>query len=311
MKVLFSSFILVFGLVQAQPLVVTSLFPYRSLVEQITGEHATVINLLSAGTSEHTFDPSPRDVAQVARADLIVLNGGLDEWLHELVEASGSSAPILEALSLVTFEPIGAQDEHAREEAHAEEGRDDEGSHEDDGEHEEAHDHSGENPHIWLEPTLMMQLLPRLAEALAEVDPERAETYRRNAGALLEELEALDAELLAQLEPVRGAAFVPFHDAWPYFARRYDLELVVEIEPAPGREPSARYIAEALELIEASGARAIFSERQLPPRPAEVVAETAGLPLFVLDPVGGSEDTSSYQALLRYNARVILEALSP
>ena len=112
------------------------------------------------------------------------------------------------------------------------------------------------------------------------------------------------------LEPLQGAAFVPFHDAWPYFARRFGLNLVVEIEPAPGREPSPAYIADALSLIKGSGAKAIFSEaRVTQAAPAEVVAESAGLPLYILDPLGGGEETQSYADLMRYNARTLVTAL--
>ncbi len=112
------------------------------------------------------------------------------------------------------------------------------------------------------------------------------------------------------LRSIRGAAFVPFHDAWPHFAARYGLDLVVEIEPFPGREPGPRYVAQALELIRDSGAKAIFNEAQLNPRPAEVVAESAGVEIYTLDPLGGSAGKETYQELLRYNAGVLLEALA-
>lgn len=155
----------------------------------------------------------------------------------------------------------------------------------------------------------MMRAVPVIAAALAEVDPENAATYQANAQALLNDLAALHAELQETLAPIAGAAFVPFHDAWPYFARRYGLDLVVEIEPFPGREPSPAYLRDALELIAASGARAIFTEPQLSRRPAEVVAESAGVPLYTMDPIGGTPETERYQDLMRFNARVLLEAL--
>ena len=155
----------------------------------------------------------------------------------------------------------------------------------------------------------MVELVPLLVSRLAEVDPDNAAVYEANSEALIAELNALEAELSETLAPVRGAAFVPFHDAWPYFARHYGLDLVIEIEPAPGREPSPAYIANALAMIEGSGAKAIFSEVQLPARPAEVIAESAGLPLYILDPLGGGAETETYAELMRYNASTVREAL--
>ncbi len=298
-------FVLAAGFALAQPTrptVVTSIQPYYDLVRQIAGDGAEVVRLLPPGASPHTFDPTPRDVAGVAGANLVVLNGGLDAWLLGMVEASGTGAAVLEAVTEVSFEPVEGV-EH--EDAHGDEA---EGEHE--GAHTDeagAHDHAGTNPHIWLDPLLMAEFVPVVAERLAELDPENAGAYQDRGAALVADLTALDGELSGILADVRGAPFVPFHDAWPYFARRYGLNLVVEIEPAPGREPSARYLAEALGLIRESGAKAVFGERQLPARPAEVVAENAGVALFVLDPLG--DDTQSYQDLMRHNARTVAEAL--
>ncbi len=165
------------------------------------------------------------------------------------------------------------------------------------------------NSHLWLDPVLVQEVVPIIAEGLAELDPANAEAYRANAEVLVAELQALHEELVATLEPIRGAAFVPFHDAWPYFAERYGLDLIVEIEPFPGREPTPAYLQYALGLIEGSGAKAIFTEPQLSLRAAEVVAESAGLPLYTLDPLGGTPETERYQELMRQNARVLVEAL--
>ena len=290
----------------AQPTVVTSIHPLYALTQEIAGENAEVIRLLPPGASPHTYDPTPRDVAQLATADLLVMNGVLDEWLVEMASSVNEGAPLFELLGALEFEPIGGHDDHGEEhEAEHEEEHSDE---EDEAEGDD-HDAGVVNPHLWLDPSLMAQAAPLIAQQLAELDPTNAESYLEAGERVAAELSALDTELRETLAPVAGAAFVPFHDAWPYFARAYNLDLIVEIEPAPGREPSPAYIAGALELIEGSGARAIFSEVQLPPRPAEVVAESAGLPLYVLDPLGGGE-RESYAELLRYNAQTLLEALA-
>jgi len=273
----------------AQPNVVVSIFPYFDLTRQVAGEHANVTLLLPPGVSPHTFDPSPRDVRRIAQADLVIMNGGdgIDSWLLRLFKASGSQAQILDIFAALNFRERVAELYGP-----------------------EFYSEGFINSHLWLDARLMAELPLLIAAALAEKNPAQADTYRANAERLTAELLALDAELQATLAPISGAAFVPFHDAWPYFAVRYGLNLIVEIEPFPGREPTPAYLQYALGLIEQSGAKAVFSERQLNPRPAEVVAEQAGVRLYVLDPVGGAPDTASYQSMMRFNAEVLLAALA-
>jgi ABC-type Zn uptake system ZnuABC Zn-binding protein ZnuA len=282
--------LLVAGAGVARPSVVVSIHPLYDVVRQVAGEDADVVRILPVGASPHVFDPTPRDVARLAQADLAVTVGGLDLWLRDLLDAAGGGAERLELLALPAVQELLERDfpDLAPTDAAAV---------------------LAWNAHVWLDPRTVAAALPDLAAALAAVDPDHADGYRARAAALADDLASLDAELAATLAPAAGAAFVPFHDAWPYFAARYGLDLIVEIEPFPGREPSPAYLAMALRLVRESGARAIFSETQLNRRPAQVVADEAGVALFELDPLGGAEDRSTYQDLLRWNARVLLQGL--
>jgi zinc transport system substrate-binding protein/manganese/iron transport system substrate-binding protein len=287
--------------------VVVTIHPYYDIVRQIGGDLIDATRLLPVGASPHSYEPSPQAVLRISQADLLIRNGGtgLDEWLLPLINASGTKAPLLSIMDSISFTPLGTSHR-----PHGPDAPDHDGEHEEDAEQETAQDGAFVNPHIWLDATIMMSAAQVISSALSEIDPANAASYRANTELLLAGLAALDQDLLVTLEPVRGAAFVPFHDAWPYFADRYGLNLVVEIEPFPGREPSPDYLLYALALIRETDAKAIFSERQLSPRPAAVVAEAAGLPLYILDPEGGgASDVETYQELLRFNAAVILEAL--
>ena len=68
-------------------------------------------------------------------------------------------------------------------------------------------------------------------------------------------------------------------------------------------------MADVLRAIREGEAAALFSEPQLDPRPARVVAAESGLPLFELDPIGGGPGAETYEALMRRNIAVLEEAL--
>src|SRR6056297_312515 len=88
------------GGAQTRPSVVVSIHPVYDLVRQVAGETADVERMLPIGASPHTFDPTPRDVARLVNADLVVTVGGLDRWLRELLDASGGDAVRLELMGL-------------------------------------------------------------------------------------------------------------------------------------------------------------------------------------------------------------------
>ena len=253
-------------------------------MKQIAPE-AEVIRLVPIGDSPHLFDPTPRDIRNLIDADLIILNGHVDQWALDLIDFNGTKAQVVEVSEKISFDVI--------EMVETEEGR----------------AHNNNNPHIWLDPWLMVNGVLLLTQQISAIDSNNKTSYLLNSKRLTDHLWALDEELKDLLKPVRGATFVPFHDAWPYFARRYNLDLALEIEPLPGRHPSAAYLAYAIREVKKSGAKAIFSEVQLATRSAEVIAESAGVSLFVLDPLGGQSETESYQDLLRYNANIIAKAL--
>ena len=258
-------------------MIVASIHPYADLLQQIAGDRADVVQLLPSGASPHTFDPTPSQARAIAGAALVVINGGVDDWARRLVTAAAPRTPLMVVTEQLHYRPI------------------------------QGGDGASGNPHVWLDPSLMVQAVPLWVAALSRVDPADAATFRANGERLVTSLETLDRELAQALAPLAGAPFVPFHDAWPYFARHYGLDLVVSIEPSPGREPSPRYVADAVATIRRVDARAVFDERQLNPRPAQVVAAAAGVPLVTLDPLGGR--TESYQQLMRANVAAVLGAL--
>lgn len=275
--------------------VVVTLPPWASLAATIGGERVDVVTLLPPGASPHSFDPSPSTAVALARADVVIMNGGLDDWLLRLLDATAPEATRLTLLDAIDLEGLPTATPQG-----------DTGPH---GADHDDHDHTGDDGHVWLDPVAATQAVVAIAAAFSALDPAHEEYFTSNAAAVSVRLLDLDAELRTVLGPFAGVGIVQFHDAWSHFARRYGLAIVATLEPFPGREPSAAYLASTIDTIRSSGVSVIFSEGQLSDRSARVVAESAGVALVVLDPLGGAPGPEDYIELLRWNAGRIAAAL--
>ncbi|NIP59948.1 MAG: zinc ABC transporter solute-binding protein [Gemmatimonadetes bacterium] len=260
---------------------VASIFPLADLARRVGGRAVEVEVLLPPRASPATFEITPREIRTVSGARLyLAVGGGLDAWATDLVEASSDLRVVVLTRGM---ELMG------------------EGRAEGTG-----------NPHVWLDPVRVRDdLLPRLTHALAVLVPDSTRAIRARSEALADTLAALDREIRGVLETVANRAFVTTHPAWSYFAERYGLREVGTLHPHPGQEPSARYLAELVDEARRAGIRAIFSEPQLAGTAARALAAELGVPVLLLDPLGGPgvERRDGYPQLLRWNTRQLVRGL--
>lgn len=276
--------------------VAVSIFPIYDLVRTVAGPDADVLLLLPPGKSEHHFDPTPKEVEEVASAQLGVMVGlGLDTWMEKLLKSAAPKARVLKVGDRVPT--INVADEHVGETAVPP--------------HEEDPDEkSGAiDPHVWLDPSRARLIAKAIGEDLARVDPPHAIAYRQRADELDAKLEALDKEVETRTAALTHRGFVTFHGSFGYFAERYKLQIVAVIEPFPGSTPTGQYVEQVLAVVKSKQVPALFSEPQLDPRPAKTIADAAHVPLGVLDPVGGSPETDTYEKLLRFDVAALEKAL--
>ena len=254
------------------------------IVAEVAGTRGTVIDMLPPGASPHTYEPRPSDIKTVQSADaLFSVATNLDGWASKL--------PAKQTRALIDFVP---GDMRLR------------GTHHHDDHSEDAGD---VDPHFWMDPNTVRQMVPDLVVFLSSVDPGGKKDYERNGEAFMKSLDELDKESANALKSCRGAKVALFHPSVMYMLRRYAIDAPVILEPSPGQEPSARDMARMVKTMRDKKVKAIFSEPQLPARPAEVLGEATGIPVSMLNPLGGGPDTSRYADLIRANVSSLKEAL--
>ena len=200
-------------------------------------------------------------------------------------------------------------DDHDHEE-HAEDKHDDHEGHAEGG-HDE-HEHGEFNPHVWLDPENAKALVHEIEEALIEADPANASKYEANAKSLTLKLDNLLGEVSAQLAPVKGKAFIVFHDAYHNFENRFGLSAVGSITVSPEVLPGAERISELQDKVKGLSATCVFSEPQFEPKLVTTVTEGTQAKTGILDPLGTSIDDGPelYFTLLRNMANSFKSCLS-
>lgn len=256
------------------PQVISSFYPLQFVAERVAGDLATVSSLTAPGVEPHDLELTPRAVASVGEADLVLYLKGFQPAVDEAVQQQAAGSAVLEVGTVAGLDLAG---------------------HEDD---------PGRDPHFWLDPTKLAAVAEAVGDALADADDEHAQTFRDNASALVEELTLLDADLRAGLSTCVNRTLVVSHEAFGYLAARYDLEQVGVAGLSPDDEPSPAQIADLASLVRDRGVRTVYHETLASPEIAETIAAEAGVQTSVLDPIEGLTDDSAgsdYLEVMRAN----------
>lgn len=266
------------------------------IAREVAGDRIAVTALLPIGVDPHTWEPAPRDAAAVASARLFIVNGaGLEAFLQPLLDGLGGRRPrVVEASAGLV----------PRRRGDSEPGAD--------------VDHHDIDPHFWLDPLNVVRYAENIGDALAELDPAGASTFRANAAAYAEKLRDLDrwiAGEVARIPPERRL-LVTNHESLGYFADRYGLRIVGTVIPgiSTGASPSARDLAALADGLRGTGARALFIEEGADPRLARQLAAETGLALVTdlrTHTLSGPDGPApTYLAMMRVDARTIVDALA-
>lgn len=273
-----------------RPSVVASFYPLQFIAERVVGDHAKVSNLTTPGVEPHDLDLRPRQALSLATADVALVESGLQPAVDAALR-NDRPKQVIDVAKVVHLRPAGDDPHHD----------------------EDGHDH-GEgavDPHFWLDPNMMAEVAAKFTATMVKVDPANSADYEANGKRLQADLADLDAELAAGLKTCARRTIVVSHDAFGYFAARYDLTVVPIAGLAPDAEPSPRRIQQLGEEARAAGVTTVFSERLAPRKIADTLAHDLGLDTAVLDPAEGltkADSGENYLSLMRANLTALRKA---
>ncbi len=287
--------------------IVTSFYPIFIHTINITRDipGVEVINMTQPQTGcLHDYQLTPDNIKLLESAEFFVINGaGMESFMDKVVEQ-------LPGLKVVE---ASRDVEMISEGSHAHEGD----SHEDKnstGDSSNASKEAGTpNPHVWVSISGAVSQVENIASGLSEYDPKHSAEYERNAKDYIIKLEAQKEKMHEAMKSITNRNIVTFHEAFPYFAKEFDLNVIAVIEREPGSEPGAGELAKTVGKIRESGVKALFAEPQYSPKAADTIARETGARVYYLDPVvtgtTGDKDYDAYLKAMDSNLKVLLEAL--
>jgi zinc transport system substrate-binding protein len=292
----------------------TTVYPFQFFAEQIAGNQASVESILPPGSDPHTYEPTTKEIVEIAESDAFIYNGaGLESYAKQISESIQSEdVKILEASKGIDLEEHvhnheGEEDSHESEHTHEEEG-----SQED--EHA-GHNHGDQDPHVWLDPIRSIQLAEHIKDILVELKPEQEEVFNKNFEELKGKLENLDQEFHTQLESLPRNKIIVSHAAFGYWEKAYGIEQVAVSGLSPTNEPSQKEVQTIIETAEKHGLNHVFFEQNVTPKVADVVRKEIdaealrihNLSVLTEEDIKNNED---YFTLMQHNLEELTKALS-
>ena len=273
--------------------IVTTTPTYADFARQIGKNHVTAYSVMKGPESIHNVLPTPAEMLKLNKADMFV-HSGLDgePWRDNLLKGArnpkvaADKPGYVDMSTGITLKEVPAKVDRAQGDIHA-----------------------FGNPHFGVSPVAAQRMVATLSKAMMNNDPANADFYKTNALALVKDIAATYDILLADLKPYRGLKVMTYHKSWVYFEDDFGLEEVGNVEAKIGITPSGAELKAAIDKAKAAGVKVVIVETYSPLSQAKAVANAIGAQVVVLpDEVNGLPEVDSFQKLMTYDIRKIIEA---
>lgn len=265
--------------------IVVSFNAIQELVQAVGKDKVHITTLIPDGTEPHDFQPTPKNIKVLHKADLFVYNGaGMEPWVKTVTKAASNKKLICvdtsEGIHLIRFTDLDTIVEH--------------GSY---------------DPHTWLSLANAQIQVRNIADALAKADAANADFYKKNATEYNLQLQAVLQQYQEKFAQVKQKDFVTGHAAFAYLCRDFNLTQTSVEDVFASGEPSARSLSRLADYCKAQHVTTIFVEEAVSPKTSQTLAKEVGAKTQTIHTIESSDEGKSYLERMQENLEAIYQSL--
>lgn len=264
----------------SKPQIAVTIFPLADIARSIFGDQLDVVQLLPIGSSEHTFELTPQQAANISKVDLLFYIGqGLDDnWAAPVLKSNSQikAVAVSEGITLRTSAEVNEPDN---------------------------------DPHYWLSYDNAPLIAKTMLSAVIIQYPDLNLTkLQANLSTWLAEVAVSkeQSHRLIEAAPLENKTIITFHDGWRYFAKEFELNVAGVFEQFAGKEPTPQELVELQKIIKSNNIKTVYSEPQFSPVALKSLASDLVLEMRELDPMGGVPGRETFIKLMEYNVSQII-----
>ncbi len=274
--------------------IIATLFPQYDFARQIAGDKAEISLLLPPGTESHTFDPKPSDIANIYNADIFIYTGeAMEPWAKKIIDGLTNE-------KLLVIDCSEGVDIFKDDDVHDEDNED--------------HEY---DPHIWLDPSIAIDIVDKITKAICTKDYDNSEYYQLNANDYANQLKQLDNDFYeAVRNGKRDTIVFGGRFSYIYFLNHYGLNYKTVYDSCSSQaEPSISKVVEIINYIKENNIPAIYHEEFVSSKVADSIAEQTGAKSLLFSTVHNLseeelENGATYIGIMRQNLENLKEGLN-
>ncbi|MBC2164923.1 metal ABC transporter solute-binding protein, Zn/Mn family [Listeria booriae] len=280
--------------------VYTTVYPLQYLASQIGGTYVDAHSVYPAGSDAHSFDPTQKDMMNIADSDLFFYIGlGMEGFVNKAKQSLKNE----NVKFVVTTDNLHLPTMSHEEEDH---------EHEED---EDGHDHGDINPHVWLDPNYMITMAATVRDNLSKELPAQKETFNKNYEKVVSQLKTLNTDYKTMADTAKHKDFVTAHAAYGYWEKEYGLKQIPIAGISTSDEPSQKKLTTIVNTIKSEKIPYILLEQNTNSKIADVIqkeTDTKTLKLHNLETLTQKDIDAKrdYMSIMKDNLAALKTALN-